>query len=200
MKLRYVNAVEDVIALARHHSRHSTTHRLLVALARWVMPGLLILVSLPYLGVNWTAFLYGLIPAVVIMLTFGWVYDALYGLMIRARHREGKNKGVLGPHELELAPPDLIERTPVSETRHWLGALERVVTTPTHAFIYLNSFSAHVIPRAGVTDGDFEAFVEAVRQEAENAEWVRSRRPGGEADPGAAPRLPGGDHVSPKQD
>jgi hypothetical protein len=71
---------------------------------------------------------------------------------------------VLGPHELELVGQELVERTPISESRTRLQAFERVVTEGGYTFVYLSAVTAHVIPHAAVRDGDPEAFVHALTQ------------------------------------
>jgi hypothetical protein len=202
MKIRYAITIGDLTAFMRYYTRHSTLYRLAFVLLRWVLPGMMLALGLPYVGVDWCAALCWLAPGVLLMLGVRWLFESLLALQVRARHREGDNKGVLGPHELELAPPDLIERTPVNESRHWLGAIEKVATTPTHALIFISSFAAHVVPRAGVTDRDFEAFVRAVTEEVEAAKRNRSPAPaaprpssGGAAEP-PSPASDG--HVFPK--
>jgi hypothetical protein len=77
--------------------------------------------------------------------------------------KEGANKTILGPHELELTESDLIERTPFGESRVRFQAIERVASEGSHTFIYLSAVSANVIPHHAVSEGDREAFVAALQ-------------------------------------
>ena len=169
MKIRYSNAIQDVIAFQRYNRAHSSTHRALMAFTRWGLPGLVILATPFLVFTSWAALALWLLPAVVLMVGTPLLIDAAMALVVRTTYREGNNKGVFGPHELEVSPPDLIERNVVGEQRLWLGAVEKVGTSPSHAFVYVSSLSAHVIPRAAVTDGDYDAFVKALTQEVEKA-------------------------------
>lgn len=177
MKLRYSNTIEDVVAFGRYHRKHSRTHRLIRLVLGWVVPGMLILLALTYLPVSLGSFLFFLIPVAFVLVLVHVVYEPLNGLMIRASLREGDNKGLLGPHELELCPPNLTERNLVGESTRWLGAVEKIGTTATHAFIFVGALEAHVVPRAAVTDGDYDAFVRALEQEMEKARRGRPAPP-----------------------
>jgi hypothetical protein len=55
-------------------------------------------------------------------------------------------------------------RTPYSESNTALEVVEKVESTDKYTFIYLNAVAALVIPRDSVSEGDYEAFVEAVRE------------------------------------
>jgi hypothetical protein len=166
MKIRYSNTIDDVVAFARYHAARSQSMQLLMAVVRWVLPAMMaILAGLSLLQGAWASVAWCLVPAILLFIVAPWIP----GLAARLSYREGKNKGVFGPHELELVPPNLIERSLVSEQRTWLGAVEHVGTTATHAFLFVSANSAHVIPKASVTDGDYEGFVQAVKEEVEKA-------------------------------
>lgn len=83
---------------------------------------------------------------------------------VRRLYREGKNRGILGPHEFEVSDAMLVERTPVGETRTVLAAVERVASDGTHTFIYLSALTAYVIPHGAVTEGDVDAFIAVVER------------------------------------
>jgi hypothetical protein len=68
------------------------------------------------------------------------------------------------PHELELTTNSLVERAPFSESTNALASLEKLVTTGRYAFIYQSALNAKIIPRDSVSEGDFEALIEAIRQ------------------------------------
>src|SRR5262249_4293270 len=139
MKIRYANSMKDLIAFNHHYTATSPAQRRAAIVLRWALPSLLLFaaVVLSLLGEWQAAGLFCVAPAVVGYFIFPIIWKRSLANALRSAYREGDNKGVLGPHELELAPPDLIERTPVNENRRWLGAIERIETTPSHSFIFL---------------------------------------------------------------
>ena len=64
----------------------------------------------------------------------------------------------------EVTPDALIERTPVSESRMALSALEDIQSTDTHTFLYIQSYGAHVIPHTALLEGDHDTFLAALRK------------------------------------
>ena len=81
--------------------------------------------------------------------------------------REGSGKGIIGEHILEQTDTELIERTSVNEMKTNIASLERIETSSEHAFIYISSIHAHVIPRLSVIEGDFDAFLHELNRKRE---------------------------------
>ena len=88
---------------------------------------------------------------------------------VRKLYGEGANKGVLGPHELELVENSLIERTDAGATITALHAIEKIVSTDDYTFIYINVMAAHAVPRRCLNEVDYQAFVDSV-----NREWRKA--------------------------
>jgi hypothetical protein len=84
---------------------------------------------------------------------------------VRKLFREGANKSLIGPHELELLGGELISRSPFSESKMRLEAVERIAFDGRYTYIYVGALTAHVIPQDSVWDGDLEAFSEALQRE-----------------------------------
>jgi len=74
------------------------------------------------------------------------------------------NRGILGNHELEIIPEGLIERTPVSEQRLSWAGIDRIEADSEYSYIYVGTNAAHVVPKARVTDGNYEAFIQSIQQ------------------------------------
>ena len=91
---------------------------------------------------------------------FLWLLPRTTDRQVRNFLKEGANKGMIGEHELEIDEQGLFERTAFNESRQSWACVERIERTETHAFIYISSMAAHVIPRDSATVGDFEPFVE----------------------------------------
>ncbi|MDY6898800.1 MAG: YcxB family protein, partial [Cyanobacteriota bacterium] len=81
--------------------------------------------------------------------------------------REGSGKGIIGEHILELTNTEIIERTNFNEMKTNIASLERVETSSVHAFIYISSIHAHVIPRSSIIEGNFEAFLQELNRKIE---------------------------------
>jgi hypothetical protein len=166
MRLRYVNTVEDFVAFALYHHSHSTSFRRM----RLMLQCLAVAAALGPAAAReadgrepayWAL---SAIIAVVAVVAMPGVLRWSIARSTSRVFRDGTNAGAVGPHELELTESELVERTPVNETRTVLVAVERVVTGGGYTFIYLGTLLAHVIPHTAVTEGDLRAFVEALKQ------------------------------------
>ncbi len=54
----------------------------------------------------------------------------------------------------------------MSEVKAAWSTIERVESTDTHTFVYTQANGAHVIPRHGLTEGDYASFVAALENAA----------------------------------
>jgi len=168
MRIGYENTIEDLVAFTHYHSAHSPSVRRAIfrnqcytAVAFSVILGLAAFggaaerepVTLAGFAVLIAAYII-VTPRVVRWRT---------ARQARRLYAESANKGVVGPHELELIGDELIERTPANELRTKLRSVERVVTDNGYTFIYLSVLSAHVIPHEAVMEGDLAVFLKALK-------------------------------------
>ena len=90
-----------------------------------------------------------------VLILFGWwqLYprrvEAMTRRSTRRLYSEGKNAGLLGPHQVTLEPAWLCESSGVREVRTRWTAVEKVAVTDEHLFLYVTGFSA-VIAASGV--------------------------------------------------
>ena len=164
MKLTYSVTIDDLIIFNEYHSEHSPfvqrarrKYRLLSPLSMFFVFSLV-----GFVTKSWT---YPIVGAVV-AIAYAAMAPRRFRKQIRnaAEHcyKEGENKGLFGVHSLEILDAELLETNPSgNQSIKWAG-IERVVSTPTHGYIYVSSNAAHVVPRASVTEGDFDAFMAAV--------------------------------------
>jgi len=96
---------------------------------------------------------------------------------VRRLYAGGTNRGLAGPHDLELIGDELIERDPLGESRVKLQLIERVVTDKGYTFIYLSAVSAYIIPHAAVMEGDLAAFLKALKDQLPLGETQPDREP-----------------------
>jgi hypothetical protein len=99
--------------------------------------------------------------------------------LLRRLLREGQNIGTFGPKELEITDAALVGHSLHADSTLAWAAVERVAENKRYAFIYISATEAYVIPRAKVKEGDYDSFVEAVKQKlAARAALCPSSQPG----------------------
>jgi hypothetical protein len=79
------------------------------------------------------------------------------------RYKESLPHEAVGLHELELTDEDLVEKTPNSVRRIALEDVKEIDSVGDHTFLHTEPVRGCVIPHHAVTQGNVEAFVEAVR-------------------------------------
>lgn len=166
VKITYENSLEDLVAFNRYHFAHSPTARRSRSFLLWLSPLciLLFLVPLALAERSLGLMAIALISATLCALVAPWILRTSMERQVRKLYSEGANKGTIGKHELELTEDELIERTSYGEQRTRLQAFERVITTSGYTFIYVSALMAHVIPQNAVLDGDYNCFVERIKQ------------------------------------
>jgi hypothetical protein len=111
------------------------------------------------------------------ILVFGFVLTILLPSRLRrsqrrmtvAFYREGKNRALFLPTTLTIDRDTLAWRAASGSGHVKLGYIERVHQTGTHLLIYITLRNAYVVPRDGVTSGDFDAFAGEVERRWRNA-------------------------------
>jgi hypothetical protein len=178
VRLRYENTIEDLVAFNRYHFEHSPSVRRIKLGLMFALPAVILaaVAAVAIVVDEWMFLAAGVPFAVLAAVLVPGTYRREVDRQVRRLYGEGANKGVVGEHELELVGDELVERTPFGEMRTRLRAVERVVSDAGYTLIYLSAVMAHVIPHDAVSEGDPEAFAEAVGL------WLSS----GRAEPGAA--------------
>ena len=169
MKIRYGNTVKDIVAFGGNVCAESPTIRrkMLVSMVLAGVFTLLLFVTMAIILPSMAMLVGGIIGAPISM----WMASSLFRDRVQASFRkiysEDANKRLLGERELELTETSLRAKSQYGEGTLLLDAVEKVISTEKHTFIYVGTADAFVIPRAAVTEGDYDAFVEAVRQRVE---------------------------------
>lgn len=166
MKICYEITVDDLVAFNRYHVEHSKVLRRQRIARIIIVPAIVIvLTALVSLESHEPAFFVGgvLIASLLAILMARSFWQTLER-NVRKMYGEGSNKGLLGPHELELSGDRLIHRSPFVETKYRFEMVERVASTTDHTFVYVSAVNAHIIPHHAVSDGDYEAIIEAIRR------------------------------------
>jgi hypothetical protein len=165
VRIRYTMTLDDALALQRHHLRHSGTWRRQIAVSRLVVLGVGVLMT-------WLV-TQAVTPLIVAAIPLACAVVGAIGLprMIARRseratrrmYAEGRNTSLFGSHEMELGEQTMNSRSDVGGSAIQYRAIEKIVSTDEHTFVYVSAVNAHVIPRKAVTEGDYDAFVAALR-------------------------------------
>lgn len=161
MKIRYAVELDDVQAFCQYYVRSSpVVQRQRMAFALCFATLLLFLVlhlvrrdgsSIP------------LAMVAVIGLVFLFAFWKYFGTVSLKRLAEfypiGENQGLLCGHSLELTDTGITETSPVGQQHTAFTGICRVVSTPSHAFIFIGSNMAHVIPRRRMLEGNVDEFI-----------------------------------------
>lgn len=163
ISLRYANTMQDIIAFNEFHYRRSPALRRIMGLLQWLGAITIFLAILMETGG-----IMGVIGAAIVAGGFAAIYPLLLRRLIRWQVRlmysEGRNKGTLGEHEMEICEDGVIERSPYRETKTAWAAIERIEITPEYTFLYASSMSAYVIPHKSILAGDYRMFMAQLGQ------------------------------------
>jgi hypothetical protein len=172
MTVEYELTEGDLNAFNLYHHFHSPTARRQY-LRAWYAPALIMFVI--WLGIWYladrergtpeqtTLDLLPLFSGVPIFLVFfPWWYRRKVSQIIAGMIGEGKNRGLLGRHQVSISPDGINESGEYGQTLTVWRAVERVVRDKEYAFVYLNALAAIIIPlRAFDDSAGFEGFVGA---------------------------------------
>jgi hypothetical protein len=154
-----------VVAFNLYHFEQSAMMRSSLRRSRWLPPiAVLLVVSLVLAAVDGGKHLWPILPCVL-------VWAILYVLFYStAHHRRSIRKrlarflnenttGLIGRHELELSEDGLIGRSAANETKTAYSAIQKIVSTNDHTFVYISGMSGHIVPHRSIPNSQAIAFV-----------------------------------------
>ena len=179
MTAEYEITRDDLSAFNLYHHRHSPTARRHYRRS-WLLPafiGFLICSGIGYLANDgrgpWRTFLdllplFSFVP--MYLLYFPWAYRRTLRKNVAGMVSEGQNRGLFSPHRVTISPEGVTSSSELEQTSTAWRAVERVVASPTHAYIYTNALAAVIVPqRAFASPAEFEEFIRTARDYYENA-------------------------------
>lgn len=164
MVIKYELPLDDYLEFNRFHTSNSATLRrrkyfgtfvLFVASfsVKWITG------HPPELGIAFSAFI-----AVLCLLASWFGYSFLMARaqarIARQMYQEGSNKAILGPRVVEIDETALVSRAEFFETRYFWKGVDRIVETPDHAFLYVASLAAMIVPKRRMESGDPLQFID----------------------------------------
>lgn len=179
MIVEYEITKNDLNAFNLFHLSHSTTARRQYYCS-WFIPIVIWLLLFTCCNlVDWDSgtplrtFL-ALLP----LLSFVPLYLIFFPLAYRRHIRktvanmvsEGQNRGLFGRHRVVISPESVTESGEFGQSSTTWRAVERVVRTGDHAFIYTNALAAIIVPRRAFgTESEFVEFIRTASEHREKA-------------------------------
>lgn len=159
-KLAYELTVDDLIAFSRYHYVNSPTVRKQLLLAR-----LVVIVMLMILAITFDRHFPFHLPIIIasgasiltLIFTPKLQRDALDKTM-RKQYGEGRNRGVIGPKQLTPTDTGITIRGECDQHELSFTAIERIVRTDDHTYLYIGAANAHVIPHRDIATAQLDAF------------------------------------------
>ncbi len=163
---------EDVIAFNVHHTKHSPSRRRLRRLAGTVISLVWVLLLAWFILSSDQPSQTALdVWPLWVSLLFFWLllYFQVSGkdvsTAVDKMLDEGRNAGLLGSRLVTLTLDAVAESGEFSQSQTQWQAVDRIVVTDEHAFFYLSSMTAIIIPKRDFSaEGAFQAFVLKARE------------------------------------
>jgi hypothetical protein len=173
MRIDYEITPEDFVALSTVHCSRSPALRrqgygflMVPILGLFALPGLILVTTdEPILETAkniWPLMLGPVLFVLFIVPYMRWKVASVASTTKRML-AEGQNAGLFGPRTLSIEPEGLRESKSTGDSMRIWSAVEKVLVTDTHAFIYLSAVEAYLLPRRAFKTSDaFQEFVDEV--------------------------------------
>jgi hypothetical protein len=144
--------LDDLIAFNRFAAKQSPRVKQGYRLAFIAVPVALIIVAL---------ILFKSLPTIVpvaIVFILAWIfayprfYWQLFDNNVKYLISQGKNKGIVGKHMIEISEKGLCETTEVNQSIVVWSGLERIEQNEQYVFAFVNPMMAHIIPIRAFAD------------------------------------------------
>lgn len=164
MVIKYELTLEDYLEFNRFHTTNSAAVRRQKYLGTFMIfvgsfSGTWLVGHPPELGVAFSAFI-----ALLCLLASWYGYSFLMARaqakIARQMYQEGSNKAILGLRVVEIDETALVSRAEFFETRYFWKGIDRIVETPDHAFLYVASLAALIVPKRRIEFGDPLQFID----------------------------------------
>jgi len=183
--LVYELTLDDFVAFDTSHQRRSPFLRA-ITLSIFIVAWLAIPVgAFVYLLARQSEATFLIVWAVLHFLVFGYLVlriirrgwsDPLSAMLIRRMLTEVDTSSMVGQYELDVSPTAITESSPKGEVTATISAVQRIVVTDNHVFIYVAIVQAFVVPRnAFRMETEFEAFVATIEEYSGHSAHVDGR-------------------------
>jgi hypothetical protein len=190
VNVAYQLTLDDFVAFNMSHQRRSPLLRAItlgIFIIAWVaIPVGVLAYLLPrHADTNFETTLFLVVWAVVHFLVFGYLVlriirrgwsSPLSAVLIRRMLTEGDTSSMVGQYKLIVSPTEMTESSPKGESTCAMSAVQRIVVTDEHVFIYVAPVQAFVVPRNAFRSAtDFEDFVAMIEEYSGQSAIIEGR-------------------------
>jgi hypothetical protein len=180
MEVEFTNTVEDAIAFNQYHADHPpSAHRVprqTVLLGLAALFGIISTLSILYATYSDDVLAAMTVPCFFLVLSLGFLSlhvlrHQLIAIRVRRVFRQDHNAKYLEiTQRLSVTPEALTQASELATGTYQWTAVEKIVVTDDHAFIYTTTWTAAILPkRAFANPEDFKSFVDIARRYQEAA-------------------------------
>ncbi|MGD0572998.1 MAG: YcxB family protein [Sedimentisphaerales bacterium] len=161
MRIKYNVVEDDAVAAYIVIARHSPYVRRQRVISGLIVLGLflVIVLSKALYSKDWGVAVIGVVIAVGLAVWILAGKNRRTGRVARKLFREGKNKGFLGVHELEINDYGILTKSEYGEGKIAWAVIEHIVSTPDYTFLFTGANKAIPLPKSRILEGDYDAFV-----------------------------------------
>jgi len=172
MKIVYDVSLDDMVEFQYFHILNSPAGKKMLTEGQWwesiLFLGFTLGVSWALLSTFW--FWNAAVPVIVVA---AYMLHRRFPQRAEQRIREhalamvteGDNSGILGRHEMVLTEDGIEEKTEVGGQSNDWGSIDRIVTDGDTTYIYVGPLWAHILPKKGVVEGNYNLFVSALKSD-----------------------------------
>ncbi len=162
MRIKYQTVEDDYVAFNVFFSRHSPLAKRSRLIAGVLIPAIFIVLVLSQAiySHDWTYMFIGVLFFGSLSLVILVGRSDLARRTAKKIFKEGKNKGFLGNHELEINDYGILTKSEYGEGKIAWAVIERIGSTPDYTFIFTGASTAFIVPKARIIEGDYNTFFE----------------------------------------
>lgn len=162
MEIQFETTIDDLIAFNKYHYANSSTFQKQKKRDTIILPIIIfvLLITLYALIQSWEILLFGLIFLSLYIFFILRAYKSGIYKNVKKIIEEQDTKGTIGKHILKINEDGLTEITEVNERKDKWSGVQKIVVDNDHAFIYVGTLQAHVIPKGRIIEGNFDEFIE----------------------------------------
>lgn len=162
MKIRYEVTMDDMLTFYRHYYANSEIVRRRSIVAAGIFSlGFLIPAATLDLGLDREAqLIWAVVSTTFCFIMFQSIHKRSWKRSVERLLREAKKNGSLGPHELEILPDRLTDKTEAHETSHPWAEFDRIEESGEHLALYSTPLQVHIVPKNNMLSGDIDRFIE----------------------------------------
>ena len=167
MTLEYSLGIEDLVAFARYHFLSSRSVQRTKTLVQWGGAySILLPLIIGAFTFQWAPLLIGgIVGSIFWAVVYPIAFDKILVKKARKTLEEYKGHESLGWRSVTITDDGILEKTELGERVTKWNAVDRIVITKSHTFIYIAPIIVHVIPRATIFKGHYGRFVTAVKSQ-----------------------------------